>query len=92
MSTSSKPSIFGQKGVRDSAVSLAEMLLTGKPVGRRSRQDRIPKLKPRPKPIFGRKGLSSSQREKASFGACFVVGLVILGLGVATIVQIVVAS
>ena len=92
MSTSSKPSIFGQKGVRDSAVSVAEMLLTGKPVKRQSRQNRIPKLKPRPKPIFGRKGLRSSQREKGSFGAYFVVGLVMLGLSVATIVEIIVAS
>lgn len=92
MSTSSKPSIFGQKGIRDSAVSVAEMLLTGKPVGRVSRQHRIPKLKPRPKPIFGRKGLSSSQSKKASLGAYFVVGLMVLGLGVAVITKIIVAS
>lgn len=45
---------FGHKGVGDHAQSFAEQLLTGKPISRDARRDRGPKLKPRPKPVFGR--------------------------------------
>lgn len=61
MSTSSKPSVFGQKGVRDRAMSVAEMLLTGNPVARAVGQTRIPKLKPRAKAVFGCKAVPAAK-------------------------------
>lgn len=64
MNTSSKPSIFGQKGVRDSAVSVAEMLLTGNPVARAIGKTRIPKLKPRAKAVFGCKAVPAAKPVK----------------------------
>lgn len=55
MSMQSKSASFGQKGADDKPVTLAQSLLTGKPLSRARVQDRIPKLKPRVKARFGRK-------------------------------------
>lgn len=64
MSTWTKTPNFGHKGVDDQAQSLAESLLTGKPVVRADARargvDRTPKFKPRAKPRFGRKDVSES--------------------------------
>jgi len=60
MSTNLKTSGFGHKGGHDNAQSMAESLLTGKPLGRAPVRDRTPKLKPRVKPVFGRKEASEA--------------------------------
>lgn len=50
---------FGIKGVNAQASSLADALLSGKPLARsKPRRDPVPKLKPRPKPKFGRRDAS----------------------------------
>lgn len=55
MSMQNTKASFGQKGANDKPISLAQSLLTGKPLSRTPVQDRTPKLKPRAKPRFGRK-------------------------------------
>ena len=55
MGPSTKTPGFGHKGASDHVQTLAESLLTGKPVARAQGRDRTPKLKPRAKPRFGRR-------------------------------------
>ena len=92
MSTSMKNPIFGQKGARDRVQSLAESLLTGKPMSRAPKKDRTPKLKPRPKAIFGRKIRCEPDGTKAPLASYFVASLVACGFCLAVIAQIIVAS
>lgn len=55
MGMQSNKASFGLKGASDKPVTLAQSLLTGKPLSHVQVQDRIPKLKPRVKPRFGRR-------------------------------------
>lgn len=55
MNQHNKTASFGQKGAGEQAVTLAQSLLTGKPLSRVKVKDRTPKLKPRTLPRFGRK-------------------------------------
>ena len=92
MSTWTKKQGFGNKGTDDSAMTFAEQLLSGKPMGRACGRDRLPKLKPRAKPQFGRKQSHQSHDDKGTFGAYFVAGVVACGFCVALVAQIIVAS
>ena len=65
MGPSTKSPGFGHKGVNDHVQTLAESLLTGKPVARTQGRDRTPKLKPRAKPRFGRKDAPETVRDGA---------------------------
>lgn len=53
---------FGVKGLHDQASSLADSLLSGKPLGKAKRAKSVPKLKPREKPKFGRKEMAAEAR------------------------------
>lgn len=64
MGIGSKSPQFGHKGVRDSARSFAESLLTGKPLARAPQKDRALPFKPRLKPKFGRRNASDKLAEK----------------------------
>ena len=92
MNTWSKKHGFGNKGTHDSAMTFAEQMLSGKPVRRASRRDRLPKLKPRAKPQFGRKVSHQSHDDRGLFGGYFMAGVVACGFCVAVVAQIIVAS
>jgi len=98
MSLSKKNPQFGQKGVGDSAISLAQSLLTGKPLARTPAKDRTPKLKPRPKPRFGRKtgednALPPSQASARATGWKLGLGVLLaLGLGLQVLSVMLTAS
>lgn len=84
MKPNPKEKQFGQKGINDSATSLAQSLLSGKPLARAPAQDRTPKLKPRPKPRFGRKAVGADGGATPVKGAGWKIGLgllVALGVG-----------
>lgn len=55
MGNKNKNEGFGAKGATERPLSLAEQLLSGKPMGRKPKRDAVPRLKPRPKPVFGRR-------------------------------------
>lgn len=92
MSTSKKGKDFGQKGVNDRAVSLADSLLSGRPLGRARKRDATPKLKPRPKPVFGRRAPADVFDGPGRQRMPWAVGLAVGGICMAVVVRYIVAS
>lgn len=84
MNIGNKNKNFGQKGVNDRAVSLADSLLSGKPLARARKRDATPRLKPRPKPVFGRRAqdevFDGSARPRVPWALGFAVGVVCMAL------------
>ncbi|HEY9163064.1 MAG TPA: hypothetical protein VIN57_00540 [Magnetovibrio sp.] len=84
MNKQNKNASFGHKGTGEQAVTLAQSLLTGKPLARAKAKDRTPKLKPRIKPRFGRRddlaavdaGAFSKTRKGWAFWLSMVTSLV----------------
>ncbi|MFC1673861.1 hypothetical protein ACFL12_06900 [Pseudomonadota bacterium] len=80
---------FGAKGVSDQAESLAETLLTGKPLAKPNVQ-KVPKLKARPKPQFGRKAVPDSADGKCGWRGWSKLGVAVVFLA-ALCTQLVIA-